>query len=186
MIEPQWLTYREAAERLGITADAVARRARRRQWPKLLPNRPGNPIRIQVPGDQFHRPPPPALPPPSDRSPPVDTDLTAALAERQAEVARLGDLAERERRIAAIERRDRLEPQRQTDDLLAQIHAAARGRPRPLRGRRVGPRPGRCRPADRRPRAPDRGGASSPEEARAALVATTLLIRRRVPPRGGP
>ena len=146
MIEPQWLTYREAAERLGITADAVVRRAGRHKWPKLLPNRPGNPIRIQVPGDQFHRPPPAALPPPSDRSPPVDTDLTAALAQR---------------------------------------HAAARGRPRPLCRRRVGPRPGRCRPADRRPRAPGRGGARRPEEARAPLVEAPLLIRRG-PARGRP
>jgi len=29
MIEAQWLTHREAAARLGITADAVARRRRR-------------------------------------------------------------------------------------------------------------------------------------------------------------
>src|SRR5206468_5741299 len=132
MIEPQWLTYREAAERLGITADAVARRARRHKWPKLLPNRPGNPVRIQVPGDQFNRPTPPALPPPPDAPPPdnppppADAELTAALVDLQAEVARLTDLAEQERRIAAIERRDRLEVQRQTEELLAQVNAAQR------------------------------------------------------------
>ena len=132
MIEPQWLTYREAAERLGITADAVVRRAGRHKWPKLLPNRPGNPVRIQVPGDQFHRSTPPALPPPPDAPPPDnppppgDAELTAALVDLQAEVARLTDLAEQERRIAAIERRDRLEMQRQTEELLAQVNAAQR------------------------------------------------------------
>jgi|SRR5690349_2311804 len=126
MIEPQWLTYREAAERLGITADAVARRARRHKWPKLQPNRPGNPVRIQVPGDQLRTPPPPppALQPPP--APPPDAELSTAIAELQAEVTRLTDLAEQERRIAAIERRDRLEMQRQFDDLLAQVNAAQR------------------------------------------------------------
>jgi len=70
MTEPQWLTYREAADRLGITADAVARRARRHKWPKLLPNRPGNPVRIQVPADQLDRPPPPEAPPTPPPTPP--------------------------------------------------------------------------------------------------------------------
>src|SRR6266481_7422419 len=72
MIEPQWLTYREAAERLGITAEAVARRARRHKWPKLMPNRPGNPVRIQVPPDQLLRPAP-TPPPAPEPSPPADT-----------------------------------------------------------------------------------------------------------------
>jgi hypothetical protein len=126
MIEPQWLTYREAAERLGITAEAVARRARRHKWPKLLPNRPGNPVRIQVPGDQFRTTLPPPPPPQPAPAPPPDAGMMSAIAELQAEVARLGDVAEQERRIAAIERRDRLEMQRQTDDLLAQIHTAQR------------------------------------------------------------
>ena len=132
MIEPQWLTYREAAERLGITADAVARRARRHKWPKLQPNRPGNPVRIQVPGEQLQTPPPPppaappAPPPAPALPPPPDAGLTAAIAELQAEVTRLTDLAEQERRIAAVERRDRLKMQRQTEELLAQLHAAQR------------------------------------------------------------
>src|SRR5258708_4970184 len=100
MIEPQWLTYREAAERLGITADAVARRPRRPTWPKLQPNRPGTPVRIQVPGEQFLPSPPPApapapppapapAPPPAPApqpapAPPPDAELTAAITELQA------------------------------------------------------------------------------------------------------
>jgi type VI protein secretion system component VasF len=126
MIEPQWLTYREAAERLGITADAVARRARRHKWPKLQPNRPGNPVRIQVPGDQLRTPPPPPPAPQPAPAPPPDAELTNTIAALQAEVTHLTDLAEQERRIAAIERRDRLEMQRQFEDLLAQVNAAQR------------------------------------------------------------
>jgi septal ring factor EnvC (AmiA/AmiB activator) len=125
MTEPQWLTYREAAERLGITPDAVARRARRHKWPKLLPNRPGNAVRIQIPADQLLRPtPPPALAP--EPPPRADAMAAEAVAALQAELARLTDLAEQERRIAAIERRDRLEMQRQTENLLAQLRAAQR------------------------------------------------------------
>ena len=124
MTEPQWLTYREAADRLGITADAVARRARRHKWPKLLPNRPGNPVRIQVPADQLDRPPPPEAPP--TPPPPPDTRLAETVAALQAELARVTDMAEQERRIAAVERRDRLELQRQTEELRAQFQAVQR------------------------------------------------------------
>ena len=44
-----WLTYSEAAELLGTTAEAVRRRARRYNWPRMRPNLPGEPARVQVP-----------------------------------------------------------------------------------------------------------------------------------------
>jgi len=131
MTEPQWLTYREAAERLGITADAVARRARRNKWPKMMPNRPGNPVRIQVPGDQLLLPPPapprpPALPPPPPPPEPTDTRLAETVAALEAKLAHLTEQAEQERRIAAIERRDRLEIQRRLETLSGELQAALR------------------------------------------------------------
>jgi hypothetical protein len=57
-----WLTYSEAAELLGTTAEAVRRRARRYNWPRMRPNLPGEPARVQVPempGPARHRPPSP-------------------------------------------------------------------------------------------------------------------------------
>jgi hypothetical protein len=47
--EGSWLTYSEAAERLGSTAEAVRRRARRYNWPRMRPNLPGEPARVRVP-----------------------------------------------------------------------------------------------------------------------------------------
>jgi len=44
-----WLTYSEAAERLRSTAEAVRRRARRYNWPRLRPNLPGEYARVRVP-----------------------------------------------------------------------------------------------------------------------------------------
>lgn len=63
-----WLTWPEAAERLGIKAESVQRRARARKWPR----RPGNDgrARVLVPPEALtDNPPerleeaPPALPP---------------------------------------------------------------------------------------------------------------------------
>ena len=57
-----WLTYSEAAEVLGSTAEAVRRRARRYNWPRLRPNLPGEHARVRVletPGTARERPPAP-------------------------------------------------------------------------------------------------------------------------------
>ncbi|MBM3623645.1 MAG: hypothetical protein FJX20_23505 [Alphaproteobacteria bacterium] len=49
---PRWLTYRHAADALGITPEAIAARARRRRWPKRTRNDSGE-VEIAVPADQF-------------------------------------------------------------------------------------------------------------------------------------
>jgi hypothetical protein len=47
--EAGWLTYSEAEEVLGSTAEAVRRRARRYSWPRLSPNLPSEHARVRVP-----------------------------------------------------------------------------------------------------------------------------------------
>ena len=48
---PTWLTYREIAERLGITRGAAKMLVARRGWTRQPPNRRGGIIRILVPDD---------------------------------------------------------------------------------------------------------------------------------------
>jgi len=45
-----WLTYREAAERLGSTAEAVRYRALRGKWPRMRGN--DGRARVQVPDER--------------------------------------------------------------------------------------------------------------------------------------
>jgi hypothetical protein len=47
--EGGWLTYNEAAELLGTTVEAVRRRARRYNWPRMRPNLPGEHARVRLP-----------------------------------------------------------------------------------------------------------------------------------------
>ena len=49
--QAEWLTYREAAERLGIDPAAVAARARRARWPKRRRNEPPNAAEVLVPAE---------------------------------------------------------------------------------------------------------------------------------------
>lgn len=49
MSEQTWLTYREAAERLGISVDGVRMRAKRQNWPTDRGNYPNAPVRVLVP-----------------------------------------------------------------------------------------------------------------------------------------
>ena len=46
-MDAEWLTYREAAERLGSNIDAVRQRAIRCRWPRILGN--DKRARIQIP-----------------------------------------------------------------------------------------------------------------------------------------
>jgi hypothetical protein len=46
--EERWVTYREAGQLLGISANAVRVRAQRARWPRRLPNMPGAPTLVRV------------------------------------------------------------------------------------------------------------------------------------------
>ena len=48
---PAWLTYRELADRLGVSHGAAKILAARRGWERQAPNKPGGPVRVLVPGD---------------------------------------------------------------------------------------------------------------------------------------
>ena len=49
MTEELWLTYTEAAGKLGIKLDSVKRRVRARKWPRMTGN--DGIVRIQIPHD---------------------------------------------------------------------------------------------------------------------------------------
>jgi len=63
--EERWVTYREAGQLLGISANAVRVRAQRARWPRRLPNMPGAPTLVRVPEEVRVRPSAPAVPRPS-------------------------------------------------------------------------------------------------------------------------
>src|SRR4051795_4168592 len=48
-----WLTYAEAAERLGLTPEAVRALARRQHWPRRSPKAVGGQTWILVPADRL-------------------------------------------------------------------------------------------------------------------------------------
>jgi flagellar biosynthesis/type III secretory pathway protein FliH len=51
-----WLTYQQAGELLGISAEAARQRAHRQDWPRRRDgNRPNDPMRVQVPDDELLR-----------------------------------------------------------------------------------------------------------------------------------
>jgi len=76
-----WLTYDEAASRLGILPDSVRRRAAARKWPRRL----GNDGRARV------RIPPDAIPPDiwGDVTPARTPDASAELNEARVEISAL-------------------------------------------------------------------------------------------------
>ena len=49
-----WLTYAEAGELLGISAEAVRQKARRHKWPRRTPNTYGSLALVQVPLNAVH------------------------------------------------------------------------------------------------------------------------------------
>ena len=99
-MEPNWLTYREAADALGLPSPAAAKlRAKRGRWPK----RQGNDgmVRIQIPeGTTPHRPRiDPATPKADDLgSTPDRSQIDMAL---QALREQLSAAGEREQRLIA-------------------------------------------------------------------------------------
>ena len=95
----EWLTYQEAAKRLGIKPDSAKKRAQRRHWPRMTGN--DGRTRIQLPEDgpeTVHRDIPPDTP--GTPSPPDDTRERLAAAETEIRLLRerLADLtSERDR-----------------------------------------------------------------------------------------
>ena len=100
----EWLTYAEAATRLGIKADSVKKRAARRHWPRTagndgktriqLPEDGPGPVRTDIPPDS------PAM------SVPDDTRERLAASEARAVVlaAQVEDLQrERDRLLTLLE-----------------------------------------------------------------------------------
>jgi hypothetical protein len=49
--EDRWLSYAEAGELLGVSAEAIRVRARRHKWPRRTPNERGALAQVQVPSD---------------------------------------------------------------------------------------------------------------------------------------
>jgi hypothetical protein len=49
-----WLTYAEAGELLGISAEAARQKARRHKWPRRTPNTYGSLAQVQVPLNAVH------------------------------------------------------------------------------------------------------------------------------------
>ena len=101
-MEGDWLTYREAAERLGSTAEAVRYRALRGNWPRLRGN--DGRARVQIPDDAHPVRTPCAHPvrtpsePRSDHPALVET-LKAQVSDLQAHIETLkGQLAAAEAR----------------------------------------------------------------------------------------
>lgn len=72
-----WLTYDDAASRLGILPDSVRRRAAARKWPRRLGN--DGKARVRIPED--------ALPP--DVTPVLTPDASAELNEARVEISAL-------------------------------------------------------------------------------------------------
>lgn len=101
-----WFTYQEAAERLGIKADSVKKRAQRRHWPRMTGN--DGRTRIQLPEDC---PGPVSVDIPPDGptvSVPDDTREKLAASEARAAVlaAQVEDLQrERDRLLSILETR---------------------------------------------------------------------------------
>lgn len=85
-MEHIFLTYDEAADRLGIKPDSVRRRARARKWPR----RTGNDGKAQVgiPPDVFGADNPPGPPP----GPPPDTEAAELRVENRMLRERLDEL----------------------------------------------------------------------------------------------
>lgn len=112
--QAEWLSYRQAGERLGLQPTAVAARARRARWPKRLRNDTGE-AEILVPAEVLAKPPQapqearPA-PAPDVEAPNVGDAVRAAVGPLQAALER--------------ETMDRRTLQGQADALREQLAAA--------------------------------------------------------------
>lgn len=118
----EWLTYQQAAERLGLRSpNAAAARARRGKWPKRIRNT-DNAAEILVPGELLatgqKRPVEP-------RQPPAPSEPTPTLADAvRAAVGPLQEALEREQAATERERLDRKVLQTQSDALRVELAAA--------------------------------------------------------------
>ena len=118
----EWLTYQQAAERLGLRSpNAVAARARRGKWAKRHRNT-GSAAEILVPGELLAtgqtRPAEPRQPPaPTPDAPTVADAVRAAVGPLEAAL-------EREQAATERERLDRKVLQAQSDALRVELSAA--------------------------------------------------------------
>lgn len=119
---PTWLTYADAAERLGLRSpNAAAARARRGKWPKRLRNTDGV-AEILVPAELLATGPEKAQEP---RQPPAPSEPSPNLAVAvRAAVAPLEAALEREQAATERERLDRKVLQAQADALRVELSAA--------------------------------------------------------------
>jgi hypothetical protein len=100
-----WMTYAEAAERLGIKAASVKRRATARKWPKRTGN--DRKIRVGIPREIIPDATPENIPDNTPDTSPIT--ITADLAAAHAEIQGLKDQieradAERDRLLALLEK----------------------------------------------------------------------------------
>jgi hypothetical protein len=56
--DDRWFTYVDAAERLGISPEAVRAICRREKWPRRRPNKIGEPVHVLVPENRLANGPP--------------------------------------------------------------------------------------------------------------------------------
>jgi hypothetical protein len=104
--EGEWLSYREAAERLGTTRGAVAKRAKRRGWLRRPGNRPGSETAIFVPSGALTR--------------------AQAMSPQADAIRRLSEAVERLTVMLAAERAERVEAQLQLVEAQRQLAEAQR------------------------------------------------------------
>ena len=100
-MEGEWLTYREAAERLGSTAEAIRYRAMRGKWPRRRGN--DGRARIQLPDDPNPVRTPSAQPVRTPSEPRADPALLHALEAHNATLK--ADVERLEAQLAAAEAR---------------------------------------------------------------------------------
>ena len=89
-----WMTYEEAAQRLGIKTASVKRQARARNWPRRLSN--DGRAQVQVPADRLTDPPPssPPVTPPDTFREEAASRIAAAEARADAAERRASEIAE--------------------------------------------------------------------------------------------
>jgi hypothetical protein len=99
----EWLTYDEAARRLGILPDSVRRRAASRKWPRRVGN--DRLARVGIPRSIIPDGAPARIPDDPDDSGQLRADLAAAQARLEGLEARLADTqSERDRLADLLER----------------------------------------------------------------------------------
>lgn len=136
----EWFTYKDLAERLGVSAEAVRQKTIRYRWPRRMNNRGKAEVRVDLVEvrDQMEVSPPrkPKDESPSDARPtPAEppSDATQALAALEAHIASLKEilveakaLTERERERADEERAKADKLQVRLDELMSERVSDAR------------------------------------------------------------